>query len=83
VAVAFPLPEPVVDVRAIAPRLRRARIALTFEQLGGGECLHVVDDHDLSPYFDRLIAQYPGIFDWSYEERGPRLWRARVDRLVP
>jgi uncharacterized protein (DUF2249 family) len=80
----FPLhPGPVVDVRAVAPRLRHARIVRTFESLGGGECLHVVDDHDLGAYFDRLLARYPGIFDWAYEERGPRLWMARVDRLVP
>jgi uncharacterized protein (DUF2249 family) len=80
----FPLhSEPVIDVRAVAPRLRHARIAQTFESLGGGECLRVVDDHELGPYFNRLLAEYPGFFDWTYEERGPHLWRARIDRLVP
>ena len=75
--------DPVVDVRAIAPAKRAVRVAQAFEALAGGECLRVVDERELGPYFDRLVADYPGIFDWTYEERGPRLWRARIDRLVP
>ena len=79
----FPSPDLIIDVRALAPELRHGRLARSFEDLGGGESLCLVDDHDLAPFFEWLLAEYPSIFDWTYEERGPRSWRARVDRLVP
>ena len=61
----------VIDVRGIAPRLRHPLIFSTFENLGGGESFHIVNDHDPKPLFHKFSAEYPGIFEWVYEERGP------------
>ena len=73
----------VIDVRGIAPRLRHPLIFSTFEDLGGGESFHIVNDHDPKPLFHKFSAEYPGIFEWVYEERGPDVWKVRIDRLVP
>ena len=73
----------IIDVRQIASRFRHPLIFSTFESLGGGESLHIVNDHDPRPLFFLFSAEYPGIFDWVYEERGPEVWKVRIDRLVP
>lgn len=73
----------VIDVRAIAPKLRHPLIFSTFENLGGGESFQIVNDHDPKPLFYQFSAEYPGIFEWTYEEQGPELWKVRIDRVVP
>lgn len=72
----------VIDVRAIAPRLRHPLIFSTFENLGRGECFRIVNDHDPKPLFYQFDAEYPGSFEWTYEQDGPDVWQVRIDRLV-
>ena len=72
----------IIDVRAITPKLRHPLIFSTFENLGGGESFHIVNDHDPKPLFYQFSAEYPGTFDWTYEERGPDLWKVRIERRV-
>lgn len=72
----------VIDVRAIAPRLRHQLIFSTFEHLGQGECFRIVNDHDPKPLFHQFNAEYPGGFEWTYEQDGPDVWQVRIDRLV-
>jgi uncharacterized protein (DUF2249 family) len=63
--------ETVIDVRQISPRLRHPLIFSTF-----------VNDHDPKPLFYQFNAEYPGIFEWTYEQQGPEVWQVRIDRLV-
>ena len=72
----------VIDVRQIAPRMRHPLIFSTFENLGGGECFRIVNDHDPKPLFYQFSAEYPGIFEGTYEQNGPDVWQVRIDRLV-
>ena len=72
----------VIDVRAIAPRLRHQLIFSTFENLGQGECFRIVNDHDPKPLYYQFNAEYPGGFEWTYEQDGPDVWQVRIDRLV-
>ncbi|MDO8358745.1 MAG: DUF2249 domain-containing protein [Devosia sp.] len=72
----------VIDVRAVAPRLRHPLIFSTFEGLGGGESLLLVNDHDPRPLLYQFSAEYPGTFEWTYEQAGPDVWQVRIDRLV-
>ncbi|MDP1731310.1 MAG: DUF2249 domain-containing protein [Devosia sp.] len=74
--------ETIIDVRQIAPRLRHPLIFSTFENLNGGESFLLVNDHDPKPLFYQFSAEYPGIFEWVYQERGPDVWQVRVSRLV-
>lgn len=73
----------IIDVPIVGLKLRHALIFSTFEELRGGESFHIVTDHDPTSLFYRLGEEYPGIFDWVYEKRGPDIWKIRVDRLVP
>ena len=74
--------ETVIDVRMIAPRLRHPIIFSTFENLVDGECFRIVNDHDPRPLHYQFSAEYPGIFEWTYEQQGPEIWQVRIDRLV-
>lgn len=73
----------VIDVRTVVPRERHPLIFSTFEALGAGESFTLVNDHDPKPLFYQFSAEYPGIFEWTYEEQGPELWKVRIDRVVP
>ncbi|HEV2515849.1 MAG TPA: DUF2249 domain-containing protein [Devosia sp.] len=75
-------PEIVIDIRQVAPRMRHPLIFSTFEHLAGGGCLRIVNDHDPKPLFYQFSAEYPGIFEWTYEQNGPDVWKVRIDRLV-
>ena len=74
--------ETVIDVRQISPRLRHPLIFSTFENLAGGESFRLVNDHDPKPLFYQFNAEYPGIFEWTYEQQGPDIWQVRIDRVV-
>lgn len=74
--------ETIIDVRTVAPRLRHPLIFSTFEGLEGGESLRLVNDHDPRPLFYQFSAEYPGVFEWTYEQAGPDVWQVRIDRLV-
>ena len=71
-----------IDVRMIAPRIRHPLIFSTFENLGRGGSFRVVNDHDPKPLFYQFSAEYPGVFEWTYEQRGPEVWQVWIDRVV-
>jgi uncharacterized protein (DUF2249 family) len=74
-------PETVIDVRTIAPRLRHPLIFGTFETLDDGESFLLVNDHDPKPLFYQFNVDYPGLFEWVYEQAGPEVWQVRIGRL--
>lgn len=74
--------EILIDLQAIAPRARHPLIFATFEGLGGGDSLLLVNDHDPKPLYYEFAATYPGIFEWTYEKDGPQVWKVRISRLV-
>ncbi|RZJ83788.1 MAG: DUF2249 domain-containing protein [Massilia sp.] len=75
--------ETIIDVRQIAPRLRHPMIFNTFENLAHGESFRIVNDHDPKPLFYQFSAEYPGFFEWTYEQQGPEVWQVRIDRVTP
>lgn len=72
--------ETTLDVRQIAPRIRHALIFDIFGRLGPGEGFVLVNDHDPRPLFYQFDAEYPGLFDWTYEQQGPDVWQVRISR---
>ncbi|MBN9364231.1 MULTISPECIES: DUF2249 domain-containing protein [unclassified Devosia] len=74
--------ETIIDLQHIAPRARHPLIFSTFENLGGGDSMLLLNDHDPNPLFYQLSVTYPGIFEWTYEETGPEVWKVRICRLV-
>ncbi len=69
-----------LDVRPIPPRDKHPTIFRTFDGLRSGQSLVLINDHDPQPLRYQLLAERPDTFDWTYEERGPEVWRVRITR---
>ena len=52
-------PRTVIDVRLIAPPKRRRTIFAAFRALKAGDCLDIVNDHDLSPLRQQFEYEAP------------------------
>jgi uncharacterized protein (DUF2249 family) len=69
-----------LDVRDVSPRDRHPLIFDTFDQLGSGEAMELINDHDPKPLYYQFLAEYPQAVDWEYLEQGPEVWRVRITR---
>lgn len=69
-----------VDVRAIPPRDRHPLIFTTFDALRPGEAMVLVNDHDPRPLHYQFMAERTGLFDWTYLEQGPEVWRVQIGK---
>ena len=78
------MPTATLDVRPMPPRIRHETIFTRLDELGAGETLRLVNDHDPAPLRYQLEATRPSQFEWTYVEHGPEEWavditsRARV-----
>ena len=70
-----------LDVRTIAPHERHSLIFSAFNQLGSGEVMELVNDHDPKPLHAQFMCDLPGKFSWDYLEQGPGIWRIAITRL--
>jgi len=73
---------PAIDVRTIPPRERHPLIFDTLGALQPGDALTITSDHDPRPLHYQLETNFPGLFDWSYLEQGPQVWRVEIGRLA-
>ncbi|MDE2369235.1 MAG: DUF2249 domain-containing protein [Burkholderiales bacterium] len=71
-----------IDVREIAPYQRHAIIFDRFDALEPGQAIELVADHDPRPLRAQFDARSPRLFDWSYLESGPAVWRLQITRLA-
>ncbi len=71
----------ILDVREIAPRERHPLIFGTFADLGAGESLLLINDHDPKPLYYQFQAESAGTFSWSYLEQGPDVWRVEIAKV--
>ena len=72
----------VIEVAKLLPGTCGGHIVGTFERLVPGEALEIVVDHDPAPLRQRFAVDRPGASAWTYLERGPDVWRVRVQRLA-
>jgi len=72
----------VIEVAKLPPGTCGGHIVGTFERLVPGEALEIVVDHDPAPLRQRFAVDRPGASAWTYLERGPDVWRVRVQRLA-
>jgi len=42
--------------------------------------LRLVNDHDPKPLYYQLMAERPGLIDWTYLEEGPETWQVRITK---
>jgi uncharacterized protein (DUF2249 family) len=69
-----------LDVRELPPPQRHALIFQTCGDLGAGDAIVLVNDHDPKPLYYQFQAEYPGRFGWEYIESGPEVWKVRITR---
>ncbi len=69
-----------LDVRELPPPQRHALIFQTCGNLGAGDAIVLVNDHDPKPLYYQFQAEYPGRFGWDYVESGPEVWKVRITR---
>lgn len=72
----------VIHVQQIPPRELHSHIFATFDALGVGEALQLVNDHDPHPLRFQFDDRTPGQFDWTYVESGPKTWRVNIKRTA-
>jgi uncharacterized protein (DUF2249 family) len=70
-----------IDVRGIAHPARHAAILAAFRALRPADALELVVDHDPTPLYRLFQVEAPGNFAWVYAQRGPEIWRVRVQKL--
>lgn len=71
---------PVIDVRVIPPYERHPRVFSVLQALKPGQSFMVISDHEPRPLHTQIVAKFPGIFDWSFAEERPDVWRAVISR---
>lgn len=71
-----------LDLRVLAPRERHPLIFSTFNTLGIGQALVLINDHDPLPLRSQFQMERPGQFAWDTLERGPDTWRVAITRVA-
>lgn len=71
-----------IDVRVIEPINKHKRIFERFDELGLGESLLIINDHDPKPLYYQLLAERGNIFEWIYLENGPLEWRVNITMRI-
>jgi uncharacterized protein (DUF2249 family) len=73
--------ETTIDVRTMAPRDRHPQIFSTFDAMGVGDAILLINDHDPKPLFYQFQAERPGEVSWTPQEQGPERWVIRIERV--
>lgn len=71
---------PTIDVRTLPPYERHPRIFSVLAALKPGQSFAIVSDHEPRPLQYQIQARFPDLFDWTYVERGPQIWRVLISR---
>lgn len=74
---------PTVDIRHLGPCAdRKALVLATFDALGPGGSLVVVNDHMPRGLLAHFEEQRPGRFSWRPIENGPEVFRVEIARVA-
>ena len=69
-----------VDVRIYEKGKKKSVIFKTFEELGLGETMELINDHDPLPLHQQFVLNFPEHFEWKYLEQGPEIWRIGITK---
>lgn len=69
-----------VDARIYEPKDKHPIIFKTFGNLGSGEKMELINDHDPRPLHYQFIMELPEKFEWKYLEEGPEVWRVSITK---
>nr|WP_278308376.1 DUF2249 domain-containing protein [Oxobacter pfennigii] len=62
-------------------RERYAKILDTLDSLNEGDVVEIIHDHDPYAMKEQLSQIMPGMFEWSYIEKGPYDWRVDIKKV--
>ena len=68
------------DLRQIAPPARHSLIVNGFSALLPGQTLELINDHDPKALNAQFEVESPGLYSWSYLEKGPEVWRVQIGK---
>lgn len=69
-----------VDVRMYERKDKQPVIFKTFEGLGIGETMELINDHDPRPLYNKFEIELKEQFQWDYLEQGPEMWRIAITK---
>lgn len=69
-----------LDVRTIPSPQRHPLIFQTFDELPGGECFVLLNDHYPKPLLYQFMAERRGLFEWSVLQKGPGVYRVEIEK---
>ena len=75
-------PAHTIDVREIPKGQRHPLIIDTYEDLGPGESMRLIVDHDPVPLRTQMARRFGDELSWVYVEQGPPTWQVEVQRLT-
>ncbi|MFN3476407.1 MAG: DUF2249 domain-containing protein [Candidatus Methylomirabilales bacterium] len=71
-----------LDVRSIPVQEKHPTVFRTFEALGPGDTLLLINDHDPKPLYYQFAFERQGEFEWRYVEAGPTVWRVEITKAA-
>ena len=71
-----------LDVRGMRKPDKHPAIFRTYAEIGVGESLLLVNDHDPRHLRDEFEIEYPRSFSWEYVSKEKRDWRIRITKLA-
>jgi uncharacterized protein (DUF2249 family) len=69
-----------LDIRIVPPRDKHPTIFRTFDGLPAGSAFTLINDHDPAPLRHQFEATRTDRYGWTYVERGPVVWRVRIEK---
>jgi regulator of cell morphogenesis and NO signaling len=69
-----------LNVTLLEPRMKHPTIFNWFDALQPGEGFTILNDHDPKPLYYQLIGERGNVFNWTYEENGPTVWRVVIKK---
>jgi uncharacterized protein (DUF2249 family) len=70
-----------LDLRPMPPFERHEKIFEIWEKLKPSETLRIINDHDPRPLHYQFEAEYKDLYEWEYEQSGPKDWIVRIKRI--
>ncbi len=70
-----------LDIRQLPPASRHVKIFELWDQLGPGQSILLINDHDPKPLYYQFETEFTGKFAWRYEQEGPEDWVVTISKL--
>ncbi len=70
-----------LDLRPLLPFERHEKIFEMWDALEPGQTLKITNDHDPKPLHYQFEAEYKGLYEWEYEQEGPKDWVVKLKKI--